>query len=411
MPSGQITNHESRITGSWLTRNVVALGLVSLLTDVASEMAVPLLPAFLTLVLGAGALSLGLIEGAADSVASLLKLFSGHWADRMGRHRPLVIAGYSLSSAVRPLLALAAAPWHVLAVRVTDRVGKGLRTSPRDALLAASVQQEQRGAAFSLHRGMDHAGAALGPLIAVAVLELWTRDLRILFWLTAIPGALSVIALIVGVRERAARPTVSAVPPRLLGALDPSLLRFLVPLGIITLGRASETFLLLKAGAARAPLVSLPLFWMALHVAKALLATPGGLLADRWGRRTAISLGWAVFVLVSVGLAFAESKVTLGLLFLGYAVYTALTEGAEKAFIAELAPAATRGTVFGWYNLTVGLLALPANLLFGLLWEMGGVEAAFLTSAGLAAVGLVCFAVLLRPRGDGGVRFLSSVSQ
>ena len=186
---------------SWLTRNVLLLGLVSLLTDAASELIIPLLPLFLTGTLGASALLLGWIEGLADLVASVLKLLSGRWADRLGRNRPFVLGGYGLSSLARPFVALATAPWHVLLVRVLDRTGKGLRSSPRDALIASSVQPDQRGAAFGLHRAMDHAGAVIGPLLAAAYLTWWSEDLRTLFWLSAIPGAAAVLLVLFGVRE------------------------------------------------------------------------------------------------------------------------------------------------------------------------------------------------------------------
>ena len=190
-----------RTRRSWLSRNVVALGLVSLFTDAATEMIVPLLPAFVTIVLGGGPLALGWIEGASDTASSVLKLLSGRWADRTGRNRPFVIAGYSLASVVRPLVALATAPWHVLVVRLTDRVGKGLRNSPRDAMLAASVSPDERGRAFGFNRALDHTGAVLGPLVAVAFLSARPNDLRTLFWLAAIPGALAVLVLIFAVRE------------------------------------------------------------------------------------------------------------------------------------------------------------------------------------------------------------------
>ena len=176
---------------TWLNRNVIVLGMVSLLTDAASEMVIPLLPIFLT-TMGAGALVLGWIEGLAEATASLLKLLSGRWADRLGRNRPFILAGYSISSVARPLFALATSPWHVLAVRLTDRTGKGLRTSPRDALIAASVRPEEHGAAFGFHRAMDHAGAVIGPLMAFAFLTFWSQDLQTLFWLTAVPGCLSI---------------------------------------------------------------------------------------------------------------------------------------------------------------------------------------------------------------------------
>ena len=376
---------------------------MSLLTDAATEMAVPLLPVFITGVLGAGALTLGWIEGAADAAASILKLVSGRVADRSGKNRPLVIAGYSVSSFIRPFLGAATAAWHVLAIRLVDRVGKGLRTSPRDALIAASVSPNQRGAAYGLHRAMDHVGAVIGPLVAVAILTLWTDDLRIVFWLTVVPGILAVLVLIFGVREArpAEREDPEVEPPSSVPS-PPSraLARFLFPLGIFTLGNASDTFLLLKAGALQAPLATLPLLWTGLHVVKALTSLFGGHLADRWGRRRTIALGWSIHIIVYIGFALAESRTAIWSLFLVYGAHHGLSEGAEKALIAEIVPKRRRGTGFGWYHLTTGLLTLLASVIFGALWELFSSGAAFLTSAGLAVVALASLAAL-SPRGGG----------
>ncbi|OIP41344.1 MAG: hypothetical protein AUK47_06450 [Deltaproteobacteria bacterium CG2_30_63_29] len=392
-PNGQAEPAPAR--WGWLAPNVVALGVVSLLTDSASEMVIPLLPVFLTTVVGAGPLALGAIEGAAEAVASLLKLLSGRWSDRLGRRRPFVLAGYSLSSTARPFMALAGAAWHVLAVRLLDRTGKGLRSSPRDALLAASVAPEHRGAAFGLHRAMDHAGAVIGPLLAFAFLTWWSTDLRLLFGLSIIPGALAVAALVFAVRE--AKPEddrvtakKSAAAPRTSGSLH----RVLWPVGLFTLGNASDLFLLLKASESRSSLTSLPLLWMGLHVVKMLASVPGGWLADVFGRRRLIAVGWGVYAAVYVGFAFAESRVVVWALFVVYGLYHGLTEGAEKALVAELAPAASRGTAFGWYHLTLGLGGLAASLLFGGIWQWAGSMAAFLTSAGLALLAVVALAVL-----------------
>lgn len=378
---------------SWLTRNVVLLGAVSLLTDTATEMIVPLLPVFLS-TLGAGALALGWIEGLADAVASVLKLLSGLWSDRVGRRRPFVLAGYGLASAVRPLVAAATAAWHVLAVRVADRVGKGLRTSPRDALIAESVVADERGAAFGLHRAMDHTGAVLGPAIAAGFLFLWPDDLRTLFWLTAIPGAAAVVVVVLGVREV---DTLRPIAQEGASASDQRadrLLWLLVPVGLFTLGNASDLFLLLKAGATRTPPVTLPLLWMGLHVVKMLASVPGGHLADRWGRIRTISVGWIFYAAIYTAFAFAESHVAVWTLFVVYGVYHGLTEGAERALVAELVPSAQWGTGFGWYHLTLGGLTLAASVLFGGLWEGFGNQAAFLTSAALALLAVLSLAVM-----------------
>ncbi len=406
-----------------LVRNVVVLGLVSLLTDAASEIVIPLLPAFLA-TMGAGALALGIIEGVADFVASLLKLAAGAWSDRVGKRRPFVVAGYSLSSAVRPLYALASGVGFVLAIRVADRVGKGLRTSPRDALLASSVPEAQRGAAFGLHRAMDHAGAVIGPLIAFALLASGVRDLRAVFLATAVPGALAVLLVVFAVRDASAVPAhdtspqaeaspvgegVSAAaasspgtsphdpgsPPREPLAVG-ALARVLVPLGLFTLGRASDTFLLLRVGESDGRVLVLPLLWMGLHAVKSASSVFGGRLADRFGRRPVIVAGWILFALVSAGLALAKSHAMIVTLFLLYGLHHGLTEGAEKALVAGVAARARHGAAFGWYHASQGLVGLVANVAFGALWASFSATVAFGASAVVATSAALLLVVLAR---------------
>lgn len=384
------------VAGSWLSRNVVALGLISLLTDIASDAVIPLLPVFL-ISLGGGAMLLGWIEGVAEAVSSVLKLLVGRWSDRVGKSRPFVVAGYAISSLAKPLLALVLIPAHVLGVRVADRVGKGLRTSPRDALIAASVRPDQRGAAFGLHRAMDHAGAVIGPLCAAGFLLWISDDLRLLFWLTAIPGVLVIIAALFGVREVPRPP----VEPKTPGPADHGLARFLVPLGLFTLAKASEVFLILKlmgeSVGESLQLATFPLVWVGLHVVKMVCAVPGGKLADRWGKRRMIGVGWLLFAGVYAALAFTQDRIWIGALLGLYGVYSGLTEAAEKALVADVVPRNRQGAAFGWYHLTLGLLALAASALFGTLWQVVSARAAFLTSAGLAVVALAMLMTLGRP--------------
>jgi len=371
------------------------LGLVSLLTDTSSEMIIPLLPAFVTGVLGGGPLAIGWIVGLADATASVLKLVSGRLSDRIGRYRPLIIAGYALAAIARPLVAAATAVWHVIVVHVTDRVGKGLRTSPRDALIAASVTPSQRGAAFGLHRAMDHVGAVLGPLIAVGLLSLANVQLRTLFWLAAVPGALALVALVFGVREidartDAVRAESSTVAP------ERDLVRVLVPFAVFALGNASDVFLLLKAGEARAPLISLPLLWMALHIVKALTAVPAGWVADRLGYRTVIVLGWSVYAAIYLAFGFAERTAVVAVLFVAYGAYHGLTEGAERALVANLSARGRRGAAFGWYHATTGLVSMAASVGFGAVWAYWSSRAAFLLGAGLAFVAAILLVLTAR---------------
>jgi len=388
----------------WITSNVVALGIVSLLTDTATEMAIPLLPAFVTGVLAAGPLMLGWIEGAADAVAALLKYLSGRWSDKTGKQRIFVLGGYGLASLVRPLLAIATSPLHVLGVRVTDRIGKGLRTSPRDVILAASVPREHRGAAFGFHRAMDHAGAVLGPLVALVILALSDNNIRLVFALTVIPGVLAILSVIVGVKdkpeqveERSGEEREEVFQQDSTNRAQKNLVRFLVPLSLFTLGNASDVFLLMKAGAEKTPLYGLPLLWVGLHIVKMISVIPGGALADRWGKQRTIALGWLVYAAIYAGFAFAQNTTSITLLFLAYGLYYGLTEGGEKALIAQIAPGGRRGTAFGWYHMTLGLMTLPASILFGFLWEVFSGKVAFLVSASLALLASLML-IILSPR-------------
>ncbi len=353
---------------SRIPRPVWFLGWASLLTDAAGEMIYPLLPIYLARVLGAGALPLGIIEGVAEAVNSLLKVLSGRWSDRRTRRRPIVIAGYALSSLARPLVALATTWPHVLIVRSLDRTGKGIRSAPRDAMLARMASASDRGRIYGFHRAMDHTGAILGPVIATVILFFAPEGYRLLFALAAIPGALAVAALFL-VQEpaderasdaggesrlvRQAQPPTAQPPPvpriDMAEAAVPSSLRwFLVVVVIFGLGSSADAFLLLRLSDALGTATWVPLLWAGLHVVKASLSTWGGALSDRWGRRRVIIAGWAVYALVYLGFATATSAAAFIAWFLVYGLYFALTEGAEKALVADLAPAHLRGTAFGY---------------------------------------------------------------
>ena len=354
----------------------------------------PLLPAFLTGTLRAGPAFLGMVEGLAETVAAVLKILSGGASDRLRRRKPLVVAGYSLSSAVRPLVALATVPAHVLAVRVVDRVGKGVRSAPRDALVAEVVPQEDRGRAFGFQRAMDHAGAMVGPLLASAVL-LATSELRVVFALAAIPAALAVATLVLGVREerRSCGPAPQRASPR-SGPLEPALLRYLGVLAVFTLGNSSDAFLLLRAQETGISLAAVPAVWALHHLVKAGASTWGGSLSDRVGRRRVILGGWGVYALAYAGFAAASSALAIVALFAFYGLYHALTEGTERALVADLAGEATRGRAFGLFHAVTGAALLPASLLTGLLWQRFGAPVALGAGAALAAVaalGLLAF--------------------
>lgn len=382
-------------TSARLGRNVLALSVVSLLTDIATEMTYPLLPLFLSTVLGASAMAVGAIEGAAESTAALLKLASGWLSDRVPRRKPLVLLGYGIASLVRPLVGLAQSATQVLAVRVTDRVGKGIRTSPRDALIADSVDPAIRGRAFGFHRAADHAGAVVGPLLAFALLRWTEMDLRQLFLLTIIPGALAVAALVFGVREvpREMAPPASGFDPR--ARLGRRFWAFLGVLFVFTLGNSTDAFLLLRAADLGVAPALVPILWAMLHVVKSLSSTPGGILSDRLGRKPLLIAGWVVYAAVYFLLGRAGAEWHAWALFAVYGIYFGLTEGVEKALVADLVPADRRGAAFGWYNLALGLGALPASLIFGAIWDRWGAATAFTFGAGMAlaaAVGITAVA-------------------
>jgi MFS family permease len=364
------------------------LGWVSFFTDTASEMVYPLLPLFLTRVLGAGAMSLGIVEGIAEAANSVLKIVSGRLADATGRPKRLVLAGYGLSSAMRPLIGLAASWTHVLGIRFADRLGKGIRGAPRDAMLADFSPPAQRGRVFGFHRAMDHAGAVLGPLLAAAFLYFYPGEYRTLFALTIVPGVI-VILFILAVPETP-RPVATRPGDRQPAARMPAALwRALFVILIFALGNASDAFLLLRLSDAGIAAFWIPLLWSALHVVKVVSSLAGGELSDRFGRRSLIGAGWIFYAAVYAAFAMLDSASMLVVVFVAYGVYFGLTEGVEKAWIADLAPATARGSAFGYYNATLGVGALLSSLLFGIIWTRVAPDAAFLTGAALAALATV----------------------
>jgi len=407
-----------------LRGNVAGLGLTSFFADVAGEMIYPLLPGFLTGVLGAGAGFLGLVEGVAESTASLLKLAGGWLSDRLGSRKPLASWGYGVAAVARPLLALATAPWHVLAARAADRAGKGVRTAPRDALLAGSVDPRRRGLAFGFHRAADNAGAVVGPLVAAGLMALWAGGYRRVFALAAIPGALSVLAIARFTREippggaagapgaasdeeRRRSPDGEETAPRPAPRLRPSLAAFggpfrgyLAAVFVFTLGNASDAFLLLRAGQLGVATAAIPLLWSAFNLSKTVWNLPGGALSDRLGPRRSILAGWGLYVLVYAGFAAAKAEWHAWALFLVYGLFYGLTEAPERALVASMAPEEMRSLAYGTFHFAVGVAALPASLLFGLLWDVFGSSVAFLTGAGLAL--LASIALVLVPRREAG---------
>ncbi|HEX4131511.1 MAG TPA: MFS transporter [Pirellulales bacterium] len=387
-----------------LSKNVRLLGWASLLNDIASEMTFPLLPKFLKDVLGGTATDLGAIEGLADSTASLLKLWSGSWSDRAQQRKRFVVAGYALTTLVRPLAGLATMPWHLVATRLTDRVGKGIRTTPRDALIAESTEPRNLGWAFGYARAMDHLGASIGPLAAAGFLMLAPHDaasLRWLFLLTLVPGLMVVALLVLGLEEKSHTATAARPFTLSLRGFDSNFKRFLLAMLVFTLGNSSDAFLLVRAGELGVAETQLPLLWLALHLVKSSGSVAAGAVVNRFGARRMIFAGWAIYAGVYLAFAYIASAWQVWTLFLIYGLYYALTEPVEKKLVADLAGAEHKGLAYGWYNFVIGLSALPASLLFGWLYDAHGALAAFGFGAAMAAAAALLLAMVKEPSGHG----------
>lgn len=411
---GKTSVKTMRPRSPWLPRPVWLLGWISLGTDTASEAIYPLLPLFLTHVLGAGAVSLGVIEGVAEAANSVLKVIAGGLSDRWGRRRPIVMAGYGLSSAMRPLIALVGAWPQVLGLRFLDRVGKGIRGAPRDALLATYAPAEARGRVFGFHRSMDHMGAILGPLLAALFLWFHPGEYRTLFALTVIPGLVVVWLLlrlppdpVAEAHEGggdpgglAARPTPPEVPANWWTRLPR---RYYLALGVMVLfalGNSADAFLLLRLTDLGVSAFLVPVLWAGLHVVKASTSVMGGALSDRWGRRPVIAVGWMVYAAVYAGFALTVSLSAVVGCFLVYGLYFGMVEGVEKALVADFSPAELRGTAFGLYNASLGVGALLASVVFGVIWQNWGAPAAFAVGASLAVGATVLLLLLVREERD-----------
>jgi MFS family permease len=370
-----------------LPRTVWLIGLLSLLNDSASEMLYPLIPLYLASVLMAGPRALGIIEGIAEATASLLKLFSGVIVDRTRRSKPWIVFGYGLAGLGRPLIAFVSSwPW-LLVIRFTDRVGKGLRSSPRDALLAASAGPERRGLAFGLHRAMDNAGAVVGPLLAFALLGSGVELKQVFLW-SIVPAILCVV-LALAIREPPLAPRASAPRPFdwRMRDLPPVYKRYLVVVGLFTLGNSSNMFLLLRAHELGVPQAQIPLLWASVSAVAMLFSTPLSALSDRYGRvRLLVGgyLAYASFYFVLGGLG--HGGLLLYGLFAFYGLFLAATEGVEKALVADLAPEERRGTAFGWFNLIAGITLLPASVIFGGLYQSASPVVAFAFSGSCAVL-------------------------
>ncbi len=378
--------------------NVFFLGVSSLLTDISSEMIFTLVPLFLSNVLGAATTIVGLVGGLSDSTEAVFKIFSGWFSDRVGKRKLLTVAGYSLSTIAKPFMYLASSWGMVAAIRFSDRVGKGVRTSPRDALVADSVGSGDRGKAFGLHRAMDTMGAVLGLGLAALIIylvqgggvELSLASYRWLVLVGIVPAVLGVLVLLTLVKEaRRNSPGGSKVNGFRLSGVDGRFKIFLAVMAVFTLGNSSDFFVILRAQNLEASVFQITLMLVVFNLAYSMTSLPAGVISDRLGRRRVIALGWLIYALVYLGFAAASSLWQIWLLFAAYGIYYGIVEGVARAFVADLVPEERRGTAYGLYHGVVGLTLLPASLIAGWLWDAVSPQAPFYFGAGLAFLAML----------------------
>lgn len=384
-----------------LKKNVVALGVTSFFTDVSSEMILALLPLFLT-ALGAGKALIGLIEGVAEFTASILKIFSGWISDKLQKRKALVVAGYSLSTITKPFIALATSWVHVLFVRFLDRVGKGVRTSPRDALIADSIEPKERGRAFGFHRMMDTSGAVVGTLLASLFLFVFTRyfqmetvfQYRTIFWIALIPGLMSVITLVLFVKE----PKLAEQKKALFSfkaALPKQFIRFLIIIAIFELVHFSYALFILRASDLGVAIPLIPIIYLVYNLVYAGSAMPAGQLADRVGKKKMLSVGYLLFGLMCLGFAFASTSLHAWLLFILFGLAVAIVDTIPRAMVPGMVSSEVKGTAYGVYYMVIGVLDLPASAIAGLLWDIFGKVKGPIIAFSYGAVLAIIAAVLL----------------
>lgn len=384
----------SSAPGQWLTRNILTLGLVSLFTDISTEMGYSLIPVFLKDVLKASPVFIGLIEAIAESTASTLKSFSGYISDRLNKRKVLIFIGYSFSAVVKPLLAVSSTWWHVLGVRFGDRLGKGIRSAPRDALIAESTKSGYYGRTYGFHKALDNLGAVLGPALAFLILSLSNQNYRLVFGLAFFPALVAILLILFGVKDMVMQ---SFQTFRFsLRELNPKFKLFLLVMVIFTLGNSSDAFLILRARDIGIAGKFIPLLWIAFNISNFLSAYPAGVISDRIGRQKTIFIGFLIFCASYAGLAFTRHSHLVWFLFVFYGLYYGFSEGNLKAFVADLTPPDIRGTAFGIYYTAVGLTLLPANLMMGILWQKIGFQHALLVGSALSLVSGLMLITMVR---------------
>jgi MFS family permease len=372
------------------------MGVVSLLTDASSEMVYPVLPLFLANVLGAPVAAIGLIESLAEATAAFMKIGSGWLSDRVGRRKPLVAAGYTLSNLAKPLLAISASWPVVLVLRLTDRLGKGVRTAPRDALIAESAAEGERGRSFGVHRALDTLGAAIGPFVAWAVLTLSPGAYRTIFLISAVPGTLAIIVVLLAVRDTAKRSAENRALRPSFAAFSSPLVAFIAISGVFALANSSDALLILRAQDLGAAAALIPLMYVVFNLVGATLAGPFGARSDRVGRRRMLVFGFAGYAAVYLGFALASSSAAPWWLFAAYGIPYAATERMTRPNVCDLAGPERRGTVLGAYTFVLGLAALPSSAVAGVLWDTVSHAAPFALSAALMGISALALALVGR---------------
>ena len=364
--------------------------------DVSSEMIYPLVPLFLTNVLGVNKSVIGLIEGIAESTASLLKIFSGWLSDRIGDRKWLMVLGYGISTVSRPILALASGWHHVLGFRFVDRFGKGIRTAPRDAIIAESTDKAHMGRAFGFQRAMDTMGAVVGPALAFVLLGIFSSGYRIVFWLSIIPGIIAVLLIIFFIVERKKTHTHYSHKPKLtLRRFDGRFKAFVLIASVFAVGNSSDVFLILRAQQLGIPAMTIPVVYLMFNLVYSLSSMPAGIAADKFGQKRVILLGLITFAFVYYGFAVAERTVTVWVLFAFYGIFMGLTEGVQKAFLATIIPSDYKATAFGIYNTAVGLAMFPASLIGGIFWDRISPAATFYYGSITATASAMLFIIFI----------------
>lgn len=387
-------NQEKKFFG--FSKNVFFTGLVSFFMDVSSEMIYPLVPLFLANILGVNKSMIGLIEGIAESTASILKVFSGWLSDRIGQRKNLMLAGYTISTLSRPIIALAGAWQQVLASRFVDRLGKGVRTAPRDAIIADCTETTHLARAFSFHRSMDTMGAVVGPAIALLLLQIHNNNYKMVFWYSMIPGCIAVFIIVAFIKEKKRSAGATAQRPKLtLKDFDWKVKFFILIATVFALGNSSDAFLILRAEQVGIPTVVIPAVYLMFNLVYSLSSIPAGIVADKFGKKRVILLGFLLFAFLYYGFAVAKSSSAIWILFALYGIFMALTEGIQKAFLATIIPPDFKATAFGVYATAVGIATLPASLIGGMLWDKISPSATFYFGAVTATISAILFIIMI----------------